>query len=116
MAGGDNRVFGPPDELDRNRRLRQIASEYGRLFPLLEHRRGEPLQRHRNSVQSLELEEVIDHLSADQIFVGEEILQHGLEVAPGLRGDKPVDVTRIDLSPEPRGTDERQTLHEPLAT
>ena len=59
-------------------------------------------ERLGHAVQPLELQQVIDHLAADKVLVGEEVLQHRLQIAAGFGRDEAVDVAGVDLLAETR--------------
>ena len=94
MGGGNDRIARPPDDLQRNGCRLEIGHERARLPAVLEHGVGEAAQRFAHAVQPLVLQQIVDHLPADQVLVGEQLLEHRLEIAARFRGDEAVDIAR----------------------
>ena len=78
------------------------------LAPLAEDVPGDRAQRAVDPVDALVLQDVVDELAVHLAGVGEEQLQHGLELAPAARLDEAVEVVAVDLLAQARGRHERQ--------
>ena len=93
--------LAPDHEHRARRRRRGRATRAWR--PSGEQLVAQRLQRRLHAVEPLVLQHVVDHRAVDQRRVGEQPLQHRLEVAPPGRRDEAVDVlARRSPRPAPR--------------
>src|SRR5205823_11869831 len=72
---------------------------------------SESPQRLADAVEALVFEKIVDELTGHQRRIGEELLDHRLEVAARGCGDEAVDIVDIDVRPEAGRGDERQRFH-----
>ena len=100
VGGRDDFVLLAPDDQCRRGVTRGEPGTWLVLLGLAsEERRREVLQEWLDAVEALVLQHIVDELTADQALVGEELLQHRLQVLAALGCDVAVDIG-ADLGPQ----------------
>src|SRR5208283_685010 len=108
LTRGNDLILRAPDNLHRN--ITKLAEPPAQDFvlPALEIRCPYRRQRLARTIQPLEAQEVLDHVTAHQALVDEQLRQYRLELFAPVGRDEVAGEILIDLLAESRRTDQRE--------
>ncbi len=106
VAHRQDLVLAAPDHLHRHGQLAQPAGQLQRLPAAGEAFPGDAVERRLDAIQALVLQHLLDHLARDGGRIGDQHLEHRLQLLAPPRLHEAVDVGHVDLGPERRRADQ----------